>query len=116
MAATSGMVLMVTTFEANFEPQLLLTVYVIVAVPPLNPLTRPLLFTVATCGLFVLQVPFDVASDNWILLPLHVLEGPDMAATAGGGVLTVSTALFDVTDPPQVPVTTTLYVPAFPVV
>ena len=52
-------------FDAYFEPQLLVTVYLIVAVPEAMPLTTPPDVTVATVVLLLLQVP-------GILLPLMV--------------------------------------------
>lgn len=53
-----------------------------VVLPRAIPVTTPELLIVATEGLLLLQVPPDVASASVMVLPIHTLPGPVIAATA----------------------------------
>ena len=71
-----------------------------VAVPAAIPVTVPVLLTVATAMLLLLQVPpaAAIASLNVVVVPAHRVVAPDMLP-AFGSVLTVTTVV--VTAVPQ---------------
>ena len=55
----------------------------IVAVPADTPVTSPLAFTVAMPVALLLHVPPAVASVNCVVLPIHTVCVPVIAATTG---------------------------------
>ena len=59
------------------------TLYPIVAVPAVRPVTMPDVLIVAVAGALLLQVPPGVASLRVVVLPAHSLAVPVIAATAG---------------------------------
>ena len=61
------------------------------------PLTTPAALTEAIAALLLLQVPPAVASVRVVVVPVHTVVVPVMAATVGA-TLTVST-LVDIADP-----------------
>jgi hypothetical protein len=77
-------VVTVTTMVAGVQPE---TVYDIVLVPVLMPVTIPVEPTVTTEMVPLVHVPPGVASDNVVLVPTHKLPAPVMEAVA----VTVST-------------------------
>ena len=86
MAATplitgvAGAPVTLTTILVLETPQLLLTLEVLVAVPAAIPLTSPEADTVATDGLPDDQVPPAVLSVNWLVVPVHTVASPLIAA------------------------------------
>ena len=54
-----------------------------VAVPELMPVTNPLLLTVATAVLLLLQMPPPVASFSWVANPEQTFAVPVIDATTG---------------------------------
>jgi hypothetical protein len=76
MLPASGNGLTAITAEALTEPQLLVTVYKIVSMPAVIPVTSPSI-TVAVV-LLAVQTPPVAASVNIIAEPAHTLPGPDM--------------------------------------
>ena len=73
-----------------------------VAVPPLTPVTMPVLPTVAMAVLVLLQVPPGAMSDKVVLLPAHTVGIPVMVPAFSAGPM-VSTLV--VTAVPQLLVT-----------
>jgi hypothetical protein len=67
----------VTATDEEHDP----TVYVTTDVPGVTPVTRPLLFTVATDGVALLHVPPGVASLNVVDDPAQILVVPVIAAS-----------------------------------
>ena len=63
-------------------------------VPPLNPVTNPVVEILATPGVPDVQYPVAVSFDNCILLFIHTALAPVMAATTGA-TLTVTVAVPD---------------------
>ena len=59
------------------------------AVPAATPVTSPEASTVAIEALPVNQAPPVVASDKVVMLPVHTVVAPVMAAGAAGTVVTV---------------------------
>ena len=53
--------------------------------PAPTPVTSPVVVTVATEVLLLLQMPPVVASVNWVVLLTHTPDAPAMAATTGKG-------------------------------
>lgn len=64
------------------------------AEPTVTPVTTPELFTDATDGLLLLQVPPDTVFDNVIVLATHTVVGP-VIAPAVGVLFTVTNMLDD---------------------
>ncbi len=62
-----------------------------VVVPNPRPLTKPLLLTVATAVLLLIQVPPD-KGNNWMLLPSQTADGPESIGT--GSTVRVAVAAF----------------------
>ena len=88
--ATTGRMPTETKSEAEFDPQLLETVQIIVDVAgPLTPNTFPEPSTVATLITELLQVTPEVDSVRVIELPAQTVVGPPIAAGAEGIVFTV---------------------------
>jgi hypothetical protein len=87
---------------AALLPQLLLTVYEINDVPADKPVTKPVLFIVATDTVTLLQVPPPVTLDSAEDAPLQILIVPVMDSTEGT-VVTETAYKTDVA--PQVPTT-----------
>jgi hypothetical protein len=71
-----GLGVTLTVFTAEVVPQLLVTVYDMVVVPPLTPVTTPPLLMVATPGVPELQTPPGVASESVIVEPSQTVEAP----------------------------------------
>jgi len=74
-----GEILIVTSFVAM---QPVPNVYVIVTTPEVTPVTWPTVFTVAIAVLLLLHVP-PPASVKVIGLPIHAVDGPEMAEGRG---------------------------------
>lgn len=66
----------VTAFVAVAVPQLLLTVYVILAVPLDTPVTTPVLLTMAMPVVELLHVPPPTLFVNVVVLPGHTVLAP----------------------------------------
>lgn len=75
-----------------------------IAVPPLTPVTTPLLFTVVIPVLLLLQVPPLVVLASVVLLPTHTLAAPVISGTTG---VALTVTAFEVTlpHPPKVLIT-----------
>src|SRR5579884_3204097 len=73
----AGGAITLTTCIATAEPQLAVTVYMMVSAPPLIPVTTPPLLTVAF-ELLALHVPPGAASLKVSVAPTHSLEAPKM--------------------------------------
>ena len=84
----------VMDFDAYFEPQLLVTVYLIVAVPEAIPLTTPPDVTVATAVLLLLQVPEILLPlmVNGVVEPMQTVDAP-LIVPALGSIFTVTVKL-----------------------
>ena len=66
-----------------------------VVLPVATPVTRPVLSTVATDSLSLVQLPPEVASLSCVVLPAATLPDPVMAATLGALLrVTVTSSLF----------------------
>jgi hypothetical protein len=76
----------VTFAVAKALPQLLITVYAIVAVPGAMPLTMPPAETVAIVVVVLLNVPPVGVDDSVTLLPAHTSDGPVIVPATGSGV------------------------------
>ena len=87
IAATVGAEPIVTTTEATAIPQLLLTVYDIVSIPAVTPVTIPPA-TVAL-PLLALHVPPGAASVSVRVVPVHTLVPPMIAPASGSGFTVV---------------------------
>ena len=90
IGATVGGALTVTViFAASLQPvATIVTVSFIVAVPAATPVTTPVtLFTVATPIFRLLQAPPVVASERLVVLAMHTLVFPVIAATTGKGLI-----------------------------
>src|SRR6202008_5177717 len=74
--ATVGTSFTVTDAVLFVVPQVLVTEYVMVAVPCETPVTSPVPFTLATAVLLVDQLPPAVALDNVVLFPAHTVVVP----------------------------------------
>jgi hypothetical protein len=90
IASASGEGLIVTVKVAAAVPQLFVTVYDMVVVPEVNPLTMPVVPTVATAPLVLLHTPPVDASVNNVDEPGHAAAVPLIKPAVGGG-LTVTT-------------------------
>jgi len=86
---------------AALLPQLLLTVYEINDVPADKPVTKPVLFIVATDAVTLLQVPPPVTLDSADDAPLQILIVPVMGSTEG---TVVTETAYNTDVAPQVPV------------
>ena len=101
----------ITLFELNV-PQLLVTVYFIVALPAATPVTKPVVaFTVATDGVRLLQVPPLVPLLEYVVVnPTQIVEAPlTVPAFRAAFIVTIAEPAALV-HPPTVLVT--VYVPA----
>ena len=75
----------------------------IVVVPEVTPLTRPVaLFTEATVGVALVQLPPLTVLARVVVAPTHTVVAPDMVPASGSG-LTVTVAVAATV--PQLPVT-----------
>ena len=72
------------------QPEPFVTVYVIVVVPALNGVTKPVLLTVAIPGLTLLHVPPVLVVDNCDVLLPHTAGTPVIGAIGAGEGLTVT--------------------------
>ena len=85
IAATVGIAftvsVVVTVVLQPVDPSV--TLYPIVAVPAVRPVTTPDVLIVAVVGALLLHVPPGVASASVVVLPAHSLAVPVIAATAG---------------------------------
>jgi hypothetical protein len=77
-------------FVVDEVPHTLVTVYLMVSMPGVTPVTNPP-DTVAF-ELLALQVPPVVASVSMVKVPAHTLEAPTMGATPAATTLTVYVA------------------------
>ena len=75
--------LMVTIVEITVVPQVLVTEYEILAVPPDTPVTTPVVFTVATAVLLLDQVPPVVVAVNALVAPSQNVVVPEMLPAVG---------------------------------
>ena len=78
MVPATGIAITVTVFEAIALPQLAVTVYMMVSMPPPVPVTMPVVPTVAMEVLLLLHVPPGTGSVRVIVAPSHTLPGPEM--------------------------------------
>ena len=70
---TKGKAYTVTATEAeSLQPLPLVTIYLIVAVPPETPVTKPTLLTVAIVGFALDQTPPEVAFDKVLVTPTQI--------------------------------------------
>src|SRR6478735_8229669 len=83
MAATVGIALTVTVVVDVPTQPFVVTVYEMMLVPAVTPLTTPLLSIVATDSLLLLHTPLAVASLKVVVNPAHTLVVPLIAATTG---------------------------------
>ena len=81
-----------TTVVEQFKA--FITVYPIMLVPPLKPVTNPLVEILATAGVPDVQYPVAVSFVSCILLFTHASVEPAMAATIGA-TLTVTVTVPD---------------------
>ncbi len=86
MVPAEGVVMMLTTLVAEAVPQLLATVYDIVAEPTETPLTTPEALTVAIPVAPELQVPPEVASAKVEVEPVHIVVVPEIVPAEPEGV------------------------------
>jgi hypothetical protein len=89
------------------HPLALVTLYVIVTKPDVNPDTTPVVLTVATALLLDDQVPPVVELANVVADPAHTLEAPVIEATTGNP-FTVTGVATDVAEQPLALVTVTV--------
>src|SRR5664279_3662476 len=88
IAGTTGVAFTVIDFVELTEPQVVVTVYLIVAVPAATPVTTPPL-TVAIAALLVLHTPPGVASESVIDEPLQTAAAPVIANTVGAALTVI---------------------------
>jgi hypothetical protein len=69
--------------EKLTQPNPLVTVYVIVAVPAATPVTTPPVPMLATDVLLLLHTPDGVGSVRVVVPPTHTLDAPLIPATTG---------------------------------
>src|SRR6202008_710714 len=100
--ATVGTSFTVTEAVLFVVPQVLVTEYVMVAVPAVIPATSPVPFTVATAVLLDDQLPPAVTLDKVVFDPAHTVVVPVIDATVGTSFTVTDAVLFVV---PQVLVT-----------
>ena len=117
MVPATGNGLTVIIADATAVPQLLVTVYLMVSVPPATPVTPPKEEMLATLSVELLQVPPAAVSARAIEADWQTVEGPVMPPAKGCG-LTVNgytatavphplvTVYLIVSDPADIPVTT----------
>src|SRR5450432_187727 len=100
IAPATGSGLTVISADAIEAPQVLVTVYFMVAVPDALPVTTPVLeFTVATTVLLLLQVPTLVLLlENVVVAATQTEEAPLTVPAFGSGFTVMS---FDTEDVPQ---------------
>lgn len=116
---TTGMALTVTGEVAEETQPVLVLVKVNVAVPAETPVTTPVLVTVATAGLLLVQVP-PLVGESVVVAPTHIDDIPvilttGMALTVTGSVgvdiqPVIELVNVKVTDPADTPVTIPLLV------
>ena len=104
IAPATGRGLTVISADAIEVPQLLVTIYFMVAVPAALPVTNPVLeFTVATRVLLLFQVPTLVLLlENVAVARTQTVEAPLTVPAFGSGFTVTS---FDAVDVPQLLVT-----------
>ena len=106
MPPALGKAVTVTGWVAVALPQLLVTVYMMVSMPPLMPVTTPETETVAL-PLDALQVPPGARSARGIVAPVHTADSPVMVPAVRKGPM-VTTLVTDAV--PQALVTVYLIV------
>src|SRR6478735_2592130 len=111
IAATTGIALTVIVVVLLPTQPLVVTVYEMMLVPAVTPLTTPLLSIVATDSLLLLHTPLTVASLKVVVNPAHTLVVPLIAATTGIA-LTVIVVVLVPTQPLVVTVYEMMLVPA----
>lgn len=94
-ATAVGVPFTLTNFVALAVPQLLVTVYVIVAEPADAPVTTPVADPIVAWALLLLHVPPDDVSVNVAVPPTHITDGPPIGAA--DTELTVTAVLVEVT-------------------
>ena len=82
----------VISIVSRVVPQLLVTVYDMMAVPAVAPVTMPVADTDATAELLLVHEPFSVASARVMLLPVHTDPVPVIFA-AGTSTVTIMVSL-----------------------
>jgi len=85
-AATDGDGLTCNACLAVADPQLLVTVYIMVSVPGAMPYTEPEVEMVAWVVLLTAHVPLETESVNRAVVPVHIMPGPASGATIGKGL------------------------------
>src|SRR5450432_2128210 len=99
IAPATGSGLTVISADAIEVPQVLVTVYLMVAVPAALPVTTPVELTVATAVLLLLQVPTLVLLlENVVVARTQTVEAPLTIPAFGSGFTVMS---FDTEDVPQ---------------
>ena len=73
----------VTVLVAMAVPQTLVTVYLIVSIPAVTPVTTPAV--TKAFALLALQVPPGAKSVNVMVLPVQTVPGPEMLPSSGNG-------------------------------
>ncbi len=113
IAPTPGSAFTVTSDVVDaVQPDELTTVYVMLAVPAETPVTIPVVPTVATDVLPLVQAPPEVVLDKVVTPPTQTLNVPDIEPT-DGSALTVTTFVTNAAHPKLfVTVYVTLAVPA----
>lgn len=76
----------VTSAVSLAVPQLLVTEYVIMAVPSVSPVTTPVVLTLALAALLLLQVPPAAPSVKVVVDPIHTVWVPVMLPALGSGL------------------------------
>ena len=73
------------------QPELLVTVYVMIAAPTVTPVTAPVAaFTVATAALLQLQVPPVVEFAITAVVPTCMTAGPVISASVGNALTVIA--------------------------
>jgi hypothetical protein len=94
IAPTVGRAFTVTgEVEADEQP-FAVTVYVIVAVPAVRPVTSPKGLTLATAGLEVVQTPFGFVLASAVVAPTHKEVAPVIGAPEVELIVSVLVAVF----------------------
>jgi hypothetical protein len=94
------------------QPLPFVTVYRMIDVPALIPLTKPVAFTVATPVLTLVQTPLAVASANCVVLATQIVVPPVIAAITGNAFTVTVVATLSIQPLPFVTVYLMMLVPA----
>jgi len=113
VTAAGGLVtVIVLVAETLAQPPVPVTVYVMVAVPPVTPVTRPVdALTVATPGALLDQVPPEKVELKVVVPPTHTSWFP-LRVPAEGGAVTVTIVAAETVEQVGALKTTTVYEPA----